>query len=452
MRTIFIFLFIFCVNFVFAQDLENLEEEKGVELSVLIQNAQYKQAIAWIDSQEEPTKGLFFQKAMCYKNLSDNSTAIAILESLADTYPDDIPVRLQLASCYESAFLLAKSIDCYDNLIKIDSINTYFKVRKADLLYRSEKYSESLKNYAQIDSEYNPNYIIRSIAMCYEKMDETDLAKSCYEEAWEINRKDAYSALSLVKIHIKKEDHEFALRDSETFLQTDSTNLQMYILNALTYYNLSNYDESIKRFEKCRAMGDSSLLVNRSLGLSYYFLNDHLSALPCLNQAYRQDSLNNNVLYVLATINTEVGNYPEAIEQFDILVQRILPNKLMLYTAYKGLGLAYQKNEMFQEAYSGYVVALQYASYIQSWELYYTLGNLSYYDIEDYNTAIFHYEKYKASLMSYLNALKTEMEKEENKDENREEKDKEIRDIEKKISALNQHIQTVLDVQKRYNK
>jgi tetratricopeptide (TPR) repeat protein len=124
----FILLFFIAANLVWAQDLEDVDlsgdvkMEEVSELPIYLQNAQYLKAIEYID-QQKSTKDLLYQKAVCYKFLNDYSKAVEILESLSETYPDDIPIRLQLALCYEATSLFGKSVDCYAQLAELDSTN-----------------------------------------------------------------------------------------------------------------------------------------------------------------------------------------------------------------------------------------------------------------------------------------------------------------------------------------
>jgi len=262
-------LFFFYAPFVWAQDPEQGEQIGIDTLQMYVSNAQYRQAIEFID-RKEPTKDLLYQKVLCCKYLNDYFTAIEILDTLSEKYPDDVLTILQLASCYEAVSQYSKSIDCYDHLLSIDSTNTYFEVRKADLLYRSEKYSDALDAYSRIDSTYNPNYIAKSMAACYEKLNQPDFAKDYYAKAWESNNHDTYSANSLVKIYVKNEDYLSAYNYSERFVENDSTNATMNALNAYAYYNLKYYDIALERFKKCLMQGDSSYLSIAPLDISTF--------------------------------------------------------------------------------------------------------------------------------------------------------------------------------------
>ena len=455
MKTKLIAAFLFlALMYSYAQDTVNIEifpDEAEIEelviytnedsvshqlpydiLSVYLQTAQYQKAIEFINSQE-PTKDILYQKAFCYRSLNEYQKAIEILESLVEQYPEDVPSRLQLALCYELTNRYLSGVDCYDELIKLDSVNTYFKVRKADLLYWSEKYPLALNEYLSIKEGYSPSYLDRRIGMCYEKINELDSARTHYYQAWEADSLDSYSALSLVKIHIKQNNYIGALHNSETFIFQDSTNLQMNILNAFTYYNLDLYEEAVRRFEKCRVMGDSSLIVNRGLGVSYYFLQKDSLALPLLKKAYEQDTTNVTVLYGLASANYNLGNYPEAIDCYGTLVERETPNRNTLYTYHRGLGDSFKSMGMFQEAYTGYMDALHYANTHQCMELYYLIADVCERELKDFRIALHYYERYKSSLSGYKWML-AEAEVPDTI---------EIKGIEQKLISLDEHIDSL---------
>ena len=398
-RQVFTTLFLFVVISVQAQ-------EKDTLLTNYLRNAQYQRAIEYIDMQDT-TKNLAYQKALCYKWLNNYSKAIEILKTVHENYPDDIPVQMELAQCYEANLQYAQSIDCYERLTKADSTNTYFQVRKADLLYRAEKYTTALENYLQINPEtYNPTYLKKSIALCYEKLNLPDSAKVCYQTAWEMDTSDIFSALSLVKLCIQQKDYANTLSYSEKFLAADTTNNPMNVLNAIAYYNLNEYEKAVPRFEKCRAAGDSSLQVIRSLGISYFFLQNDSAAYPYLHRAYERDTANITVLYALAQVGYNLAQYPEAIDAYKKLIENELPNRNALYNYYNGLAQACEKDSLYQDAKNFYMTASQFASSNgQSMTLYFNLAALLETYLKEYSLAVFYYTQYQATLMNYQDSL-----------------------------------------------
>lgn len=427
-------LFFLYPPFIEAQDV--VEQQQGqVEtdtLQMYVRNAQYRQAIEFINGKE-PTKDLLYQKGLCYKSLNDYSSAIEIFDSLSEKYPDDVPVILQLALCYEVVSQYSKSIECYNNLLTIDSANTYFKVRKADLLFRSEKYALALDAYSRIDSTYNPNYIAKSIAACYDKLNQTDSAKNQYAKAWMLNEQDAYSANSLVKINLKNEDYLSAYQNSEKFIAKDSTNTTMNALNAYTYYNLKYYDVALERFQKCLQQGDSSLLVNRTLGYIYFQTGRDSLARPFLQQAFLQDTTNNNVLFNLGKANYNLSYYSEAAECFQKMVNNMVSSEALLFTLYKSLAMAQEKNGAFDSALENYRLALGHTEdNNDKMELFFSIANLSDKELKNNMMAIAYYKEYRRCLFNYQNSLKDEQVDE-------------IKDIESKLAALDAYIKQLSD-------
>jgi len=423
-------LFFLHIPLVWTQDFEYKEQIKIDTLQMCMQNAQYQQAVEFINRME-PTKELLYQKALCYRYMNDYSNAINILNTLSEEYPDDIQVMLQLALCYEAVSQYSKSIDCYNNLLRIDSTNTYFEMRKADLFYRSEKYTSALDAYVQIDSTYNPGYIAKCIAMCYEKLNQADIAKNYYSKAWELNEQDTYSANSLVKIQVKEEDYLSAYVSSEQFIKTDSTNATMNALNAFVYYNMNYLDIAIERFEKCLQQGDSSLLVNRSLGLSYFLTGKDSLANLFLQQAFLQDTTNTNILYILGKVNFKLGYYPEAVECFSKIIEKLTSSDALLCNVNKELALAYEKDGSFNRALEAYSTALRYTQNNEDkMGLFYAMAKISDEDIKNYNAALAYYREYRLCLFNYQSSLTDEQK---------------INEIESKLTALDEYIKQLID-------
>ena len=203
-------------------------------------------------------------------------------------------------------------------------------------------------------------------------------------------------------------------------------------MHAVAYYNKNLYGNAAPRFEKCRAVGDSSLTVIRSLGISYFFLENDSAAYPYLKQAYESDTTNMTVLYAIASVSHNLGHYPEAIRAYQKLIEHELPNMNALYTYYFGLAKAYEKNNLYQDAAKYYITTINYASSIaQRMELFFNLSVLLEYDLKDYTKAIYYYTQYQSALLNYQDALL------EQPNPNPEQ----VKEVEFKLTALNEHMQ-----------
>ena len=414
-------IFLFTEN-ILSQDIDN-------ELTSYIHNFQYQKALEYIEAQE-PTKELLERKAFCNKVLGNYKETIEILKTLSDEYPDDRQFRVDLATAYANTGKLQESINCYDSLIHMDSTNSYFKIQKADLLYQQGNYKNALELYKTIYDQYGLTNMIKRSAQCFERINEPDSAMQYYSCAWKIDSTDSFSAANLINLNLKKEYYGNGQLLSEIYIKRDTTDKQINLLNALSYYMADLYEDAIPRLLKCHAAGDTSVIVNRSLGLCYYSLNDSYRAMKHLDIAFRQDTTNNNVLYCLAVSCNDMA-YPErAITYFHKLLNRTIPPNLTLYLYYRNLALAYSKTSQYKESVDNYVNAINYGSDNQKMNLYYTIGDIYIKRIEDKKKALEYFKLYRISLDTYL-----ENEKSKEKPD-----DQEIKETKEKIKHLDEYI------------
>lgn len=412
-----------CVFSVFSQNTEN-------NLAEFLKNYQYQKALEYIETQE-PTKELLFQKALCNKALGEYPKAIFILELLDKEYKDDVQILSELAICYQAMANRKGSVECYDELIRIDSTNIYFKIQKAELQFQQGKYEDALSLFYNIYNQNNSPNTLKQIAQCYEMMNEVDSAMTYYRKTLSENPSDAFSTASLTNICLKEGLLPEGKSCSQAFMDRDTTNLQVNLLNALCYYaSEEEYDEAIKRFTKCELRGDTGLILNRSIGTSYYMTKNYYYSELYLDKAFRQDTTNNTVLFALATSSMELGDHWKSTPLFSKLQNRIKPDSTLQYLCHKNLALSYQKGRQYKEAAETYIKSLDYARADSKMNIYYTIANIYDEQLDDPQNALTYYLPYRESLANYLATLN-----------NRQERDEErIKDSEKRIKALDEHI------------
>lgn len=416
-------LFVICVFSVFSQNTES-------HLAELLKNYQYQKALEYIEAQE-PTKELLFQKALCNKALGEYQKSIFILELLDKEYKDDVQILSELAICYQATANRKGSVECYDELIRIDSANIYFKIQKAELQFQQGKYEDALILFYNIYNQNKSPNTLKQIAQCYEMMNEVDSAMIYYRKTLSENPLDAFSVASLTNICLKEGLLPEGKDCSQTFMDIDTTNLQVNLLNALCYYaSEEEYDEAINRFTKCELRGDTGLILNRSLGTSYYMTKNYYYSELYLDKAFRQDTTNNTVLFALATSSMELGDHWKSTPLFSKLRDRIKPDSTLQYLCHKNLALSYQKGWQYKEAVEAYIKSLDYARSDLKMNIYYTIANIYDDQLDDPQNALPYYLSYRETLANYLEILN-------NKPERNEER---IKDSEKRIKALDEHI------------
>lgn len=392
--------------------LSSFSQEGYNPLADYLSNFQYQKALEYIDTQES-SKDLLIKKALCYKALGEYYRAIEILQPLSQEYGDEIRIISDLAVCYEAIGKRQASADCYQELIRLDSTNLYFKNQKAEILYQQGKYNGALSLFQSVYNLNNSPTALKKMAQCFEKINLLDSAKIYFKEAWNRNPSDAFSVANLTNICLKEGSIHEAMAYSGKYMESDSTDQQVNLLNALCYYKLDDYEESVIRLSRCYLNGDTSLIVNRSLGIAYYSLNKSFEAKPHLESAYRMDTTNNNVLYCLAVSYADMGEYENAIPYYRKLLHRTIPEDLTLFLYFRNLARCYDRMKNYEDALENYQQALLYANENQKMNLYYTIGLISDKEFKDYKKALEYYKLYRKSLLLFLD----EQEKKEDKDQ-----------------------------------
>lgn len=397
-------------------------------LKSLTSSYQFQKALEYIEKQK-PNRNLLIEKALCYKALSNYTKSCNVFFDLSNQFPQDVYILNELASSYQIFSNWQEAETCYNRLIEIDSTNIYFKIKKGDMMFHQKKYDKAIDSYRNIYTTYAIPSVLSLLGNSYEAANMLDSARLTYREAWEYNITDSQAAASYINISLKMKQNPVALYVCEKFIEQDTTNHQINRLHAFTYYMMDDYETAASLFEDCVANNDSSLLVNRSLGFSYYLLGDPRS-FSYLEKAYAQDTTNNNVLYALAVVCNDNIKSEEAINYYTKLLDRVIPKSGQLYLYYRGLGTAYSDNEVYDKSILNYQKAIGYASENQQSHLLYSIANLYDYKLKDNENALKYYKLYRNNLQTYVTKLKNIPDAES----------EDVDEAEKKLEALDELI------------
>lgn len=381
-------------------------------LSYLITNYKYREALAHIDSLP-PSRELSLKKAACHKALQEYKVAATVLERLDQEYPEDALIKSELALCYEALDKPTVSLEYYNQVVAIDSTNLFFRLKKADLLYKMEQYSPALEMYQTMLEKDSAEIAVKRIAQSFDKLNQLDSAAYYYNIAMTKDSADLHAAANLINLQIRMKKFEDAIQLSDLYVQKDSTNKTLNVLNALSYYGMEDYSGSAKRFQRCYDNHDSSLVVNRSLGFSYFSLDRSRDAVKYLEKAYQQDTTSVFVLYHLASSYSNALKTEEAIEAFNKLIERTLPKKFELYLYYLSAARDYKSDSQYLTAAQYYQSALEYAKEADKRNLYYEVAQLYQNLINDKNQALKFYGLYRKEIEKELTMYKNKTEKTE---------------------------------------
>lgn len=411
-------------------------------LRIYLNDFQFNKAILWLDRQENSRENQL-QKAMCYKALGENRKATFVLEALAKEFPKDIQIKKELAQCYEEAQKWRSSAYAYAELIDLDSVNVYFAIKKAESEINYKDIASAKSGLIDILASDTLTSTLRLLAKSYELSNNLDTAAYYYNMGWEKDSMDVFFAANFVNTCLKKKETLAAYASCQKYIDKDTTNSQMNFLYGYCFYSMENYEKSRDILQKCFLAGDSSLVVNRTLGMSHYFMGDSENSYKYLSMAYQQDTTNNTVLHHLAVSANDIKKYDEAVNYFSKMLYRLIPSKMQLYLNYRGLAIAYEKSEKYFEAAQCYEKAIENATQDQTFYLLEPLAHLYYEHLERKPDALYYYKQYRTTLDGMLLNMKYTTDGQDYREDIKK-TSKQIEELDKFISQINREIQETI--------
>ncbi|CAH1156223.1 unnamed protein product [Phaedon cochleariae] len=204
------------------------------------------------------------------------------------------------------------------------------------LYWNLEYYSKCLAPFLKA-TKLNPNQYIcfLHLGSYYEKVDDLDKARRCYEKAFKINSKSAEVGIELSKVYCKQKNY-MACQNLLKSLATDLINKKnswAWLQLGLSYLEQEEYSQAIENLRCVVRIEKENTHCWQSLADAYFARGSFTSALKCYEKSLE---LATNSLYSslqIANIKKTLGYHSEAKTEF----QEILLKNKQYVPALKGL-------------------------------------------------------------------------------------------------------------------
>ena len=220
----------------------------------------------------------FDSALVCYANaLKYDSSDLSILSNMASVYIEKRNLR--------------KAADIYRYIMLINPLNTEAKASLANAYLRMDEDRQAGLLFKQLIATDTANsYYLSQLGTCYYQLNNRDSAVFCFEKALHLNPDDYLTVIRLTNLYIRIGDFQKGLSLTGNYLDNDSSALQVIKLNAYIHFLLGHYEDAVKQYLKSCSYGDSSFMVMKYLGLSYFQKEDMFMAATYLDKAYRMDT------------------------------------------------------------------------------------------------------------------------------------------------------------------
>ncbi len=349
----FLLVLLFLHTTLFSQETQVRDS-----ISQLISGCQFPKALELLNRQlviHPQSAPLWYEQGMAFKGLAKHMDAINSFTIALKLEPNNIQSLLEISNCYKMTGRINKALIC---LAKADSLmpNISIKIELAGLLYNSDRYSEALYIYLGLFRSDTENiFLARSVGHCYSNIDLKDSAILFYEKAAKLNPVDFQSVYRASLLYLDKKAYLKGIALTNRYLASDSTDTRINRMNAYLYLLTGSFDTALIKFSKCIVSKDTSVFVNKYLGVTYLKMEDYLNAKIFLEKAYSKDSMDAKTCNYLGISCMQSYYKKLGIKYLNRAIQ--LTDPLNMAALYKNLAEGYNGFYMPKDGLEAFIVS-----------------------------------------------------------------------------------------------
>lgn len=333
-------------------------------IDVLLRLGEYDKVIEKLNIVEQQlgkNDYIYLQKVQIYDEQGKKDKAIEEMEKLVEYIPENTRYRAMLAEAYRKMkrdkdayqqYLKIKELDPEDKYINISLMDYYqsmgetekafnefiaaIKNKNLDFETKAQIYDFWFQNKTDKDAsndaekagkafiETHPDkslgyYIMGTV---HYNNDEFSKAKEYYEQALKCDKNNFITLYQLSLCEIELNDYQSVIDVTERAISLYPEQPLFYMFRGIAYYNLKDYENTVKILEKGRKLSANKELTENFdiyIGDTYHQLNNKQKAYEAYDRVLRSNSNNvyvlNNYAYFLSIDNQELERALEMSEK-----------------------------------------------------------------------------------------------------------------------------------------
>lgn len=326
---LFIILLSGCV-FVNGQITNTIDIKEQYTLGIeALNNYQYQKALDhFYECHRVKTKNKeYLQKlAFCYMKLGDFNEAKFSYNSLLKKDSTNVNAWSNLGSIYEKELNYAKASDCYQELLAIDSTNSFYFRQNAFMSMR-------LKDPVR--------------AMAY------------FSQAHELNEKDlvVINQLSSLLLQIGQAPIAEAIINKGLKLAPDNLKL-LYTKSDILHFK-KEYKNVVSTISHAMSLRDTAQYYQKMIGAAYLHLEQFDSCIYHLNEIIRKGKDSELTHYQLALAFKGIGNLAQSEIEYQAAIKKGISENVGVY--FKNLALLFDEQNKLKDAIAAWKKAIEYS-------------------------------------------------------------------------------------------
>ena len=306
----------------------DIKEQYALGIEAL-NNYQYQKALDHFYEchRVETNNKKYLQKlAFCYMKLGDFNEAKFSYNSLLKKDSTNVNAWSNLGSIYEKELNYSKASDCYQELLTIDSTNSYYFRQNAFMGLR-------LKDPIR--------------AMAY------------FSQAHDLNGKDlvVINELSSLLLQIRQPIPAEEIINKGLKLAPD--NLKLLYTKSDVLHHKKDYEKVVSTILHAMSLRDTSQYYQKMIGAAYLHLEQYDSCIFHLNEIVRKKEDSELTHYQLALAFKGIGDLAQSEVEYQAAIEKGISENVGIY--YKNLALLLDEQNKLKESIVAWKKAIEYS-------------------------------------------------------------------------------------------
>lgn len=371
-----------CV-FVNGQMTNTIDIKEQYTLGVeALNNYQYQKALDHFYEchREETQNKQYLQKlAFCYMKLGDFNEAKFSYNSLLKKDSMNVNAWSNLGAIYEKELNYSKASDCYQELLEIDSTNSFY---------------------------------FRQNALMSLRLKEPIRAMAYFSQAHDLNRKDlvVINQLSSLLLQIRQPIAAEEIINKGVKLAPD--NLKLLYTKADILHHKKDYKNVVVTISHAMSLRDTSQYYQKMIGAAYLHLEQFDSCIYHLNEVVRKRGASELTHYQLALAYKGIGDLEQSEIEYQTAIEKGISEHVGVY--FKNLALLLGEQNKLKESIAAWKKAIEYSPKEEVYLYFLAKDCDNYYRDKKiarryyrqyYETKDQQYQEYVRLRIQYLNGL-----------------------------------------------
>ena len=235
--------------------------------------------------------------------------AIDIYNKLLYTYPENITYKSRLAYAFHELKAYDKAIMLYSDILDYYPDDTSIMKRLGEIYFKIEDYPQAINIYNKIlNCDGDSEEILYQLALSYIETGHFLQSLIAFKRVSYITNNP------IVKYQIGVTYVELGLYDEalEYFINYNLRDSDSIFMAGLCYYELKDYNQAIKWFDKYLESNNANTETDYYKGLSYFYIDDFKKSAKHLKKVIKINKQNSSALYYLGLNYLKLNKRREA--------------------------------------------------------------------------------------------------------------------------------------------